>query len=130
MMLDIDFVQLRQGFVKYLPVGGLIGVVLLVELFLVVGGWVALPASTAAIVEPVARHSGLTNTAMLGQLIYTKYVYLFQTAGVILFVAMIGAIVLTLRSREGVRRQSVKRQLRRKREESVSLVKVKSGEGI
>jgi NADH-quinone oxidoreductase subunit J len=130
MMLDIDFVELRQGFVKYLPVGALIGVVLLVELFIVVGGWVTLPETKSAITEPVARLGSLSNTAMLGRLLYTKYVYLFQAAGLILLVAMIGAIVLTLRHREGVRRQNVNRQLRRKREESVELVKVKPGEGV
>ena len=130
MMLDIDFVELRQGFVKYLPVGALIGVVLLVELFIVVGGWVTLPETKAAITEPVARLGSLSNTAMLGRLLYTKYVYLFQAAGLILLVAMIGAIVLTLRHREGVRRQNVNRQLRRKREESVELVKVNPGEGV
>ena len=129
MMLDIDFVELRQGFVKYLPVGALVGVVLLVELFIVVGGWVSLPETKAAVTEPI-RQGGLSNTAMLGRLLYTKYVYLFQAAGVILFVAMIGAIVLTLRQREGVRRQKISQQLKRTRAESVELVKVKPGEGV
>lgn len=128
MMLDIDFVELRQGFVKYLPVGGLIGIVLLVELFIVVGGWVALPETKAAITEPVRE--GISNTAALGRLLYTKYVYLFQAAGVILFVAMIGAIVLTLRQREGVKKQRIAQQLKRTRAESVELVKVKPGEGV
>jgi NADH-quinone oxidoreductase subunit J len=128
MMLDIDFVELRQGFVKYLPVGGLIGIVLLVELFIVVGGWVSLPETKAAITEPVRQ--GITNTEALGRLLYTKYVYLFQVAGLILFVAMIGAIVLTLRERQGVRRQKISRQLKRTRAESVELVKVKPGEGV
>jgi NADH-quinone oxidoreductase subunit J len=130
MMLDIDFVELRQGFVKYLPVGGLIGIVLLIELFVVVGGWVALPETRAAISEPIARQGNLTNTEMLGRLLYTKYVYLFQAAGVILFVAMVGAIVLTLREREGLKRQKIARQVARRRDESVQLVKVKPGEGI
>jgi NADH-quinone oxidoreductase subunit J len=128
MMLDIDFVALRQGFVKYLPVGGLIGIVLLVELFIVVGGWVALPETKSAITEPMRE--GVTNTAALGRLLYTKYVYLFQAAGLILFVAMIGAIVLTLRQREGVKKQSISQQLKRTRAESVELVKVKPGEGV
>ncbi|MBL8663243.1 MAG: NADH-quinone oxidoreductase subunit J [Candidatus Odyssella sp.] len=128
MMLDIDFVELRQGFVKYLPVGGLIGIVLLVELFVVVGGWVSLPATKSAIAEPVRE--GVSNTAALGRLLYTKYVYLFQAAGLILFVAMIGAIVLTLRHREGVKRQKIAQQLKRTRAESVQLVKVKPGEGV
>ena len=128
MMLDIDFVELRQGFVKYLPVGGLIGIVLLVELFVVVGGWVSLPATKSALAEPVRE--GVSNTAALGRLLYTKYVYLFQAAGLILFVAMIGAIVLTLRHREGVKRQKIAQQLKRTRAESVQLVKVKPGEGV
>ena len=128
MMLDIDFVELRQGFVKYLPVGGLIGIVLLVELIIVAGGWVSLPETKAAVTEPVRE--GVSNTAALGRLLYTKYVYLFQAAGVILFVAMIGAIVLTLREREGVKRQKIAQQLKRTRAESVELVKVKPGEGV
>ena len=128
MMLDIDFVELRQGFVKYLPVGGLIGIVLLVELIIVAGGWVSLPETKAAVTEPVRE--GVSNTAALGRLLYTKYVYLFQAAGVILFVAMIGAIVLTLREREGVKRQKISQQLKRTRAESVELVKVKPGEGV
>ncbi len=128
MMLDIDFVELRQGFVKYLPVGGLIGIVLLVELFVVVGGWVSMPATKSALAEPVRE--GVSNTAALGRLLYTKYVYLFQAAGLILFVAMIGAIVLTLRHREGVKRQKIAQQLKRTRAESVQLVKVKPGEGV
>jgi NADH-quinone oxidoreductase subunit J len=130
MMLDIDFVELRQGFVKYLPIGGLIGVVLLVELLLVVAGIVVLPESKAAIAEPIARQGGVTNTEMLGRLIYTKYIYLFQAAGLILFVSMVGAIVLTLRHREGVKRQSISKQLRRTRAESMQVVKVKPGEGV
>ena len=130
MMLNIDFVELRQGFVKYLPIGGLIGAVLLIELLLVVGGMVVLPEGKAAIAEPIARQAGATNTEMLGRLIYTKYIYLFQAAGLILFVSMIGAIVLTLRHREGVKRQSIAQQLRRTRAESVQVVKVKPGEGI
>ena len=129
MMLDIDFVEMRQGFVRYLPVGALIGVVLLIELFIVVGGAHALPDGRA-VAEPIARLGTATNTEMLGRLLYTKYVYLFQAAGLILFVAMVGAIVLTLRRREGVRRQSVRRQLRRTRAESMQIVKVKPGEGV
>ena len=130
MMLDIDFVEMRQGFVKYLPVGGLIGVVLLIELLLVAGGLVVLPESKAAIAEPIARQGTISNTEMLGRLIYTKYVYLFQAAGLILFVSMIGAIVLTLRERQGVKRQSIAKQIARTRAESMQVVKVKPGEGV
>ena len=101
-----------------------------VWLLLWVGGLVVLPESKAAIAEPIARQAGATNTEMLGRLLYTKYVYLFQAAGLILFVAMIGAIVLTLRQREGVKRQSIARQLARTRAESIQVVKVKPGEGV
>ncbi len=129
MMLDIDFVEMRQGFVRYLPVGALIGVVLLIELFIVVGGWLALPEGKA-VAEPIARLGTATNTAMLGRLLYTKYVYLFQAAGLILLVAMIGAIVLTLRHRPGVKRQDIAKQVGRRRSEGVELKDVRPGQGL
>ncbi|MGE0733367.1 MAG: NADH-quinone oxidoreductase subunit J [Alphaproteobacteria bacterium] len=128
MMLDINFTELRQGFLQYLPVGGLIGLILLVELLVVAGSWVLGPNVAANAEAPNAAQPGLSNTEMLGMLLYTKYIYLFQAAGVVLLVAMIGAIVLTLRSREGVRRQSVARQLARTRA-SVELKDIKPGEG-
>ena len=128
MMLDINFAELKQGFLQYLPVGGLIGLILLVELVLVLGSWQLMPgAKTLAVTPPAAE---VQNTQALGLLLYTRYVYLFQGAGLILLVAMIGAIVLTLRSREGVRRQSIARQTARRRDEAVAVVKVKSGEGV
>jgi NADH-quinone oxidoreductase subunit J len=129
MMLDINFVELRQGFQRYLPIGGLIGLVLLCELFLVlVAGWSATPAVATAVSAPTPPE--VTNTVALGQLLYTRYVYAFQAAGMILLVAMIGAIVLTLRAREDVRRQKIAVQIARSRRETVELVKVRSGEGV
>jgi NADH-quinone oxidoreductase subunit J len=130
MMLDINFVELRSGFLQYLPIGATIGIVLLVELILVVGTWVVLPAGTSGAGEPMAPAGGLTNTEQLGMLIYTKYIYLFQGAGMILLVAMIGAIVLTLRHREGVKRQKISRQVSRTRADSVSVVKVEPRSGV
>src|SRR3954454_192742 len=110
MMLDINFAELRSGFMRYLPIGALIGFVLLAELVLVFGHWVIAPGVGALGVAPVtapaaAQAAPLTNTRTLGNLLYTRYLFGFQTAGVILLVAMIGAIVLTLRERAGVRRQ-------------------------
>lgn len=128
MMLDINFVALRQGFMQYLPVGALIGVILFAELLLIFGGWVVAPQLTlAAPAEPAAQ---IGNTHALGRLLYTKYFYLFQAAGMILLVAMMGAIVLTLRHRPGVRRQKIATQIGRRGEDSVQVVKVASGSGI
>ena len=129
MMLDINFVQLREGFLRYLPVGAAIGLVLLAELvFLALASWDVFGGYRELRGAP-ADLAGIHNTRALGQVLYTRYVYAFQAAGLVLLVAMIGAIVLTLRAREGVRRQSVLRQTSRSREASVTLVKVKPGEG-
>ncbi len=96
MMLDVDFVELRQGFLQYLPIGALIGVIFLAELVLVVGSWAT--SSTLASVPQIAQATAqLTNTQQLGRVLYTDYVYFFEAAGMVLLVAMIGAIVLTLR---------------------------------
>jgi NADH-quinone oxidoreductase subunit J len=126
MMLDINFTELKQGMLQYLPVGALIGIILLAELVLVLGSWKLAPGASVLAATPPQ----VENTQALGLLLYTRYVYLFQGAGLILLVAMIGAIVLTLRSREGVKRQSISRQLARTREEAVAVVQVKSGEGV
>jgi len=130
MMLDVDFAELKDGLAQYMPVGLLIGVVLLVELGLVFGHWVfagAAPEMRAA-VSPAPED--VQNTAALGQLIYTRYIYLFQTAGVILFVAMVGAIVLTLRHRPNIKRQDIVAQIHRERHEAVELHDLKPGQGI
>jgi NADH-quinone oxidoreductase subunit J len=130
MMLDINFVALRHGFLQYLPVGALIGLVLLVELVLIFGAWTLSPDIGTAAAAPTPALAQATNTAALGALLYTHYIYAFQIAGLILLVAMIGAIVLTLRSREGVKRQKIGQQVTRRREASVELVKVRPGEGV
>jgi NADH-quinone oxidoreductase subunit J len=130
MMLDIDFAQLRSGVMRYLPIGALIGFILLAELLLVFGSWVIAPGVAGLESAPLPAHAmALTNTRALGELLYTRYIFAFQTAGVILLVAMIGAIVLTLRARVGVRRQSIARQLARTRVQSVEVVKVPIGGG-
>ena len=126
MMLDIDFVELRQGFLNYLPIGLLIGAVLLGELVILGSTWVALPNVTASNPTP----TNVTNTEALGLVLYTKYVHVFQGAGMVLLVAMIGAIVLTLRQRAGVKRQNVRTQIGRRRAEAVELRKVRPGEGL
>ena len=126
MMLDVDFVELRQGFLNYLPVGALVGIVLLAELLVVLGGWAIAPQ-----VAPAAPAvAGLSNTAALGELIYTRYVYFFQAAAMVLLVAMVGAIVLTLRHRENVKRQSAAEQVGRTPATSIEIRKVESGKGI
>jgi len=128
MMLDINFAELRQGFLQYLPVGGLIGMVLLAELIFLGGTWLTRPIAAA---QPAAPSAGqLTNTHALGRILYTDYLLLFQLSGLVLLVAMVGAIVLTLRSREGVRRQSIGAQVARTRSESVELKKVQPGSGV
>src|SRR3712207_3003099 len=103
MMLDINFRELRSGMVRFIPVGATVGLILLAELVLIFGGWAFAPVATTAIAAPAP--STVTNTHALGRLFYTHYIYLFQTAGLILLVAMIGAIVLTLRERADVRKQ-------------------------
>ncbi len=130
MMLDINFVRMREGFLQYLPLGAMIGLILLVELIMVGGAWVVSPAAEAAVSAPVLAEDDMHNTRALGGMIYTDYIYLFQAAGLVLLVAMIGAIVLTLRQREGVRRQSIARQTSRTRAESVEVKQVPSRTGI
>jgi NADH-quinone oxidoreductase subunit J len=126
MMLDVDFAELRQGFLNYLPVGALIGAILLVELLIVVGGWAIGPG--VAHTAPVAQN--VTNTQAIGLVLYTRYVYFFEAAGVILLVAMIGAIVMTLQHKPNVRRQNISAQVARGPASAVELVKVKPGQGL
>lgn len=132
MMLDINYAVMRQGFFQYLPVGLLIGLVLLVELALVGFSWVAstpdLPPALAGV--PIPPMEEVHNTKAIGQVIYTKFAYLFQMAGLVLLVAMVGAIVLTLRQRDGVRRQSISAQVSRTREEAVEIKQVPSRSGV
>ena len=127
MMLDIDFADLRSGFVRFLPVGALVGFILLAELVLVIGSWVLIPGMPGPL--PAAGGITLTNTRALGDILYTRYLLAFQAAGLILLVAMVGAIVLTLRHRADVRRQSISAQLARTRSQSVEVVRVPVGSG-
>lgn len=129
MMLDINFVEMRQGFLQYLPVGALIGLVLLGELLLVVGAWSFSPDAALLSASPTPAMDQMTNTHAIGSLLYTKYIYLFQAAGMILLVAMIGAIVLTHRQREGVRKQNINEQVTRSPKD-VELRDVEVGKGI
>ncbi len=130
MMLDVNFAELRQGLANYLPMGALIAIVLLLELSLVIGNWAISDQAPALRAAEAPAPADVHNTAALGQIIYTDYVFLFQTAGLILFVAMIGAIVLTLRHRENIKRQDITKQIWRTREEAVELKDVKPGQGV
>jgi len=129
MMLDINFVELRQGFVRYLPIGAIIGVILVAELIFVFGGWSLAPSSASTIAAPTPALADVSNTQALGMLLYTKYFYLFQASGMVLLVAMIGAIVLTHRERVGVKRQKIASQVDRTRA-TVEIKNVPSGSGI
>jgi NADH-quinone oxidoreductase subunit J len=128
MMLDVDFVELKEGFLQYLPIGVLIGIVVAVELILVVGSWVFSPNFAQRLAAPTAV--GVSNTQALGRVLYTQYFYLFQASGLVLLTAMIGAIVLTLRHRPDVKRQSVPQQNARTRADAIEVVKVRSRAGV
>jgi len=129
MMLDVDFSELREGMAAYLPVGVTIGLILLVELALVLGTWNISPDAIKTVREPIAA-AGVTNTQALGLILYTKYAYYFQAAGLVLLVAMIGAIVLTLRHKPHVKRQDIAVQVARNPSTAIEIRKVKSGQGI
>ena len=131
MMLDVDFAELRAGFIKNAPLGAAIGLILLFELFLMVGVRVIQPGALRAASTPIPTPgSGITNTEAIGRVLYTKYAYYFEGAGLILLVAMIGAIVLTLRHKEGVKRQSIAAQVARRPATAMEVVKVASGAAI
>jgi NADH-quinone oxidoreductase subunit J len=130
MMLDVDFAELRHGILNYLPIGVVVGAILLAELLVVVGGWVIGPSVSSAITAPIPPPADITNTQAIGLLLYTRYFYFFQAAGIILLVAMIGAIVLTLQHKPNVRRQNIGEQVARRRAAAVEIVKVKSGQGL
>ena len=126
MMLDVDFAELRQGFLNYLPFGASVGLLLLVELILVATTFTFAPSSVTA---PTPKDA-LSNTEALGRVLYTDHVYYFQIAGMVLLVAMIGAIVLTLRHKTGVKRQNIADQVARTKETAMEIVKVKPGQGL
>lgn len=127
MMLDMGFAELRKGAMQYVPLGLLIGAVLLVELAIVYGAWEFSPRAEENLASPTPA---MNNTEALGQLLYTDYVFPFQIAGLVLLVAMIGAIVLTHRQRPGVRRQKIAEQNARRREDAMGIVKVNTGSGV
>ncbi|HXW70780.1 MAG TPA: NADH-quinone oxidoreductase subunit J [Methylocella sp.] len=128
MMLDVDFAELKQGVLQYLPIGATLGLVVLIEIGLVVGAWTVGPISLENAATPMPP--GMTNTMALGRILYTQYLYLFQAAGLILLTAMIGAIVLTLRHKTGVKRQNIAVQNARTPATAVELRRVAPKQGI
>jgi NADH-quinone oxidoreductase subunit J len=129
MMLDVNFAELRAGFARYLPIGGLVGVVLLVELVLVALAWK--PAKNVAASQAMSQGADApSNTELLGSVLYTDYVFFFEMAGIVLLIAMIGAIVLTLQHRENVKRQNIGEQVRRDPQTAIEVKKVEVGKGI
>src|SRR5258708_30090804 len=128
MMLDVDFLELREGFIEYLPVGLVIGGIFLFELLLTVGFWVINPGVAKTITAAIPTN--VSNTEALGLVLYTKYIHYFQIAGMVLLVAMIGAIVLTLRHKAMVKRQDINVQNARTPELTMSLRKVASSQGL
>ncbi|WMT88682.1 NADH-quinone oxidoreductase subunit J [Pelagibacterium sp. 26DY04] len=127
MMLDVDFRALRQGVMQYAPIGFVVGIILLLELLLVAGSAFIVPQAAGTGALPI--DAGVENTRALGQVLYTNYIYLFQACGLVLLVAMIGAIVLTLRHKPNVKRQDIAAQVARGKS-GVSTVKVESGKGL
>ncbi len=129
MMLDVDFAELKQGALQYAPVGAFVGLILLAELVIVVGGYAFSPELAGKIAHPTPDIAARHNTAALGDILYTDYLFHFQIAGLVLLVAMIGAIVLTLRHKPGVRRQSIAVQVARDKS-AIEVKKVETGKGI
>ena len=130
MMLDVDFTELRRGLLNYLPAGFIVGGILLAELVFVVVARVIQPGIPKTITSPIPPASAVSNTEALGLVLYTRYVYFFEAAGMILLVAMIGAIVLTLYRKADVRRQVIADQVARRRTSAIDIVKVRSGQGL
>jgi len=128
MMLDVDFTELREGFIEYLPVGLVIGGIFLFELLLTVGFWIINPGTAKSITGAIPTN--VSNTEALGLVLYTRYIYYFQLAGMVLLVAMIGAIVLTLRHKASVKRQDINVQNARTPELAMSVRKMASGQGL
>jgi NADH-quinone oxidoreductase subunit J len=128
MMLDVDFTELKQGFLSYMPIGAIVALALFGELALVASA--AMSADGAPIALAPTEVGGVTNAEAIGRVLYTDYLLVFQMAGLVLFVAMVGAIVLTLRHRPGVRKQDIAAQVGRKRSEGVELKDVRPGQGL
>jgi NADH-quinone oxidoreductase subunit J len=130
MMLDVDFAELRQGFLQYLPLGGALAIIVAIELVMVVVVWTIGPDVKQAVATPIPPIASVLNTEALGHVLYTRYVYFFQAAGVVLLVAMIGAIVLTLQHKPNVKRQNIAAQIARNKASAIEVVKVAPGQGL
>ncbi len=130
MMLDVDFAELKHGALKYAPIGALVGIIVAVELIVVFVSMHLAPSVADHVTQPMPDLAQRTNTEALGDILYTNYVFYFQLAGLVLLVAMIGAIVLTLRHKTGVKRQSIAVQVARRPEDAIEIKKVESGKGI
>jgi NADH-quinone oxidoreductase subunit J len=135
MMLDVDFAELRADYAKYLPLGLVVSVVLIVQIGLMVTAWQIPDGAIAAREQPtdLVTAPGMlpaNNAEQLGMVLYTEYVHFFQIAGLILLVAMIGAITLTFRERRGIKTQDVGRQVGRRREDAVEVISVPTGRGL
>ena len=130
MMLDVDFAALKHGALQYAPIGALVGIILAAELIIVLGGYAFAPELAGETARPTPPLDARHNTAALGDILYTDYIYFFQIAGLVLLVAMIGAIVLTLRHKEGVKRQDVSAQVRRTPATAIEVKKVPTGKGL
>lgn len=130
MMLDVDFAEMKSGALQYAPIGALVGIVLLGELVVVLGGYTFAPELAGSVALPTPDIAVRHNTAALGDILYTDYIYYFQIAGVVLLVAMIGAIVLTLHHRENIKRQSISAQVARDPATAIEIKKVETGKGI
>ena len=130
MMLDVDFAGLKRGALQYAPVGALVGIILAAELIIVLGGYTFAPELASEVARPTPPAAERHNTAALGDILYTDYIYFFQIAGLILLVAMIGAIVLTLHHKPGVKRQDIAAQVRRTPETAIEVRKVETGKGL
>ncbi len=129
MMLDVDFAELKSGFLNYLPAGLFVGGILLAEIIMVSGAWILNPAlSTLEKVKEI--DPTVTNTENFGKVLYTDHLYYFEAAGIVLLIAMVGAIVLTLRQRDGVRRQDIATQVGRQPKDAMEIKKVETGQGI
>ena len=130
MMLDVDFAEMKEGALQYAPIGALVGLILAAELIIVLGGYTFAPQLASTVSKPIPDLATRTNTAALGDILYTDYLYYFQISGLVLLVAMIGAIVLTLRHKEGVKRQSIAAQVARTPATAIEIKKVETGKGL
>lgn len=129
MMLDVDFAELKSGFLSYLPVGLMVGLVLLAEIIMAAGAWVLNPA-ISKLEKNKLIDADISNTEAFGRVLYTDHLYYFEAAGILLLVAMIGAIVLTLRTRQGVKRQDIATQVARRPADAMEIKQVETGKGI